>query len=132
MNNLYAPGLTETVTAAIVASDDTKLSHLLAMALREVGVAVKETQSAEAIALEGSACTLFVIDNELSSTDTIGLIQLLRQQESTSGAAMIFLSHNNEVAAYDAGVDLVLSKPISIPLFIARIRSVMRRYRIIL
>ncbi len=128
----YAPGLSETVAAAVVATDDKRFGHLLAMTLRGVGVAVKETNAGEDIQAAGSDCRLFVIDGDLSSGDAIGLIRTLRSQESTCDSALVILAPRDEVDAYDAGVDMALPKPISMPLFMARIRSVMRRYRIIL
>lgn len=129
----YAPGLTETVAAAVVASADRRLSHSLGTALREVGIAVKETMSPAEIPAEGGMCNLFIIDADTpSQPGPLELLKTLRSQASTAGAALVMLSRSDLVEAYDAGVDLVLSKPVSLTLFLARIRSVLRRYKIIL
>lgn len=132
--NVYAPGLSETVATAIVAVDDTRLSHLLSMTLREAGVAVWETSDYnDIVSTTDGNCRLYMIDVDIKSGNAIELVRKLRDSDNTFDSAMVILScHDNEVDAYDAGADMVLSKPISVPLFMARIRSVMRRYKVIL
>lgn len=133
MNKNYAPGLSETVAAAVIATDDSKLGHLLAMALREAGVAVKEAQSFDAINADDVQSKLFIIDDDLKvGGNSMKFFRYLRSQQMPEKPALVLLSRSSSVAAYDAGVDVVLSKPVSVPLFMARIRSVLRRYQIIL
>lgn len=132
-NEYYVPGLYETVAAAIVAVADSRLSSLLAYALREAGIAVRETNSYADITTQTDACRLYVIDADSEAGDAITLLRVLRGQDVTTSSAMMLLTgHDNEIEAYDAGVDMVLSKPLSVPLFMARVRSVLRRYNVIL
>lgn len=131
-NNDYAPGFFETVAAAVVATDDNKLGHLLAVALREAGIAVKETHSFDGLSAEASRSQLFVVDGDSRCGNAVEALRQVRGAKSGEDCAIVFLSHGDSLEAYDAGVDMVLCKPISIPLFMARISSVMRRYRVII
>lgn len=130
----YAPGFFETVAAAVVSSDDVKLRRLIAVTLREAGVAVKEMSSAAGpLCGERVRCQLFVLDSGMSASGSvIETLRVLRSGERGGDCALMLLSDNDLVEAYNAGVDMVLSKPISMAMFMARVRSVMRRYGIII
>lgn len=133
IDNDYALGFSETVAAAVVASEDVRLRRLIATSLREVGVAVKEMRIFDALALECGRCRLFVVDcDPLTADHAVETLRHIRQSESGNDCAIVMLSHEESVDAYDAGVDMVLCKPVSVNMFMARVRSVMRRYKVII
>ncbi|MDE5899954.1 MAG: hypothetical protein K2H33_01195 [Muribaculaceae bacterium] len=133
IDNDYAPGISETVAAAVVASEDARFRRLIAMALREAGMAVKEMRIFDTLALECGRCRLFVVDcDPLTADHAVEILRLLRRSEPGNDCAIVMLSHEESVAAYDAGVDMVLCKPVSVNMFMARVRSIMRRYQVII
>ena len=112
------------VTSALVATSDPKLLSLLSMALRQTGIEVQEFQTLSGIPENADTYRLFVVDGDIKPGNAIELSRDLRRQQSTVDAAIVLLS----IDAYDAGVDMVMAKPVSINLFMARIRSILRRY----
>lgn len=113
---------------ALVATADPQLRSLLAMTLRGNGIDVQECHTLHAAA-DASRChaALFVIDGDTDPTEAISLTRSLRHNGATAGAAIVMLSFQESIEAYDAGVDLVLMKPVSMNIFLARIRSILRR-----
>ena len=116
------------VTSALVATSDPKLLSLLSMALRQTGIEVQEFQTLSGIPENADTYRLFVVDGDIKPGNAIELSRDLRRQQSTVDAAIVLLSFDEAIVAYDAGVDMVMAKPVSINLFMARIRSILRRY----
>lgn len=116
------------VTSALVATSDPKLLSLLSMALRQTGIEVQEFQTLSGIPENADTYRLFVVDGDIKPGNAIELSRDLRRQQSTVDAAIVLLSFDEAIDAYDAGVDMVMAKPVSINLFMARIRSILRRY----
>lgn len=116
------------VTSALVATSDPKLLSLLSMALRQTGIEVQEFQTLSGIPENADTYRLFVVDGDIKPGNAIKLSRDLRRQQSTVDAAIVLLSFDEAIDAYDAGVDMVMAKPVSINLFMARIRSILRRY----
>ena len=116
------------VTSALVATSDPKLLSLLSMALRQPGIEVQEFQTLSGIPENADTYRLFVVDGDIKPGNAIELSRDLRRQQSTVDAAIVLLSFDEAIDAYDAGVDMVMAKPVSINLFMARIRSILRRY----
>ena len=116
------------VTSALVATSDPKLLSLLSMALRQTGIEVQEFQTLSGIPENADTYRLFVVDGDIKPGNAIELSRDLRRQQSTVDAARVLLSFDEAIDAYDAGVDMVMAKPVSINLFMARIRSILRRY----
>lgn len=116
------------VTSALVATSDPKLLSLLSMALRQTGIEVQEFQTLSGIPENADTYRLFVVDGDIKPGNAIELSHDLRRQQSTVDAAIVLLSFDEAIDAYDAGVDMVMAKPVSINLFMARIRSILRRY----
>ena len=116
------------VTSALVATSDPQLLSLLSMALRQTGIEVQEFQTLSGIPENADTYRLFVVDGDIKPGNAIELSRDLRRQQSTVDAAIVLLSFDEAIDAYDAGVDMVMAKPVSINLFMARIRSILRRY----
>lgn len=116
------------VTSALVATSDPKLLSLLSMALRQTGIEVQEFQTLSGIPENADTYRLFVVDGDIKPGNAIELSRDLRRQQSTVDATIVLLSFDEAIDAYDAGVDMVMAKPVSINLFMARIRSILRRY----
>ena len=116
------------VTSALVATSDPKLLSLLSMALRQTGIEVQKFQTLSGIPENADTYRLFVVDGDIKPGNAIELSRDLRRQQSTVDAAIVLLSFDEAIDAYDAGVDMVMAKPVSINLFMARIRSILRRY----
>ena len=115
------------VTSALVATSDPKLLSLLSMALRQTGIEVQEFQTLSGIPENADTYRLFVVDGDIKPGNAIELSRDLRRQQSTVDAAIVLLSFDEAIDAYDAGVDMVMAKPVSINLFMAR-SSILRRY----
>jgi DNA-binding response OmpR family regulator len=98
------------------------------MALRQTGIEVQEFQTLSGIPENADTYRLFVVDGDIKPGNAIELSRDLRRQQSTVDAAIVLLSFDEAIDAYDAGVDMVMAKPVSINLFMARIRSILRRY----
>ena len=110
------------VTSALVATSDPKLLSLLSMALRQTGIEVQEFQTLSGIPENADTYRLFVVDGDIKPGNAIELSRDLRRQQSTVDAAIVLLSFDEAIDAYDAGVDMVMAKPVSINLFMARIQ----------
>lgn len=122
----------EMVVGALVATADSQLGQLIRSALGEVGIAVKLISSVEHFPeMNHMMFSLFIVDGDLQPGDAMEIPRILRAEEATADAAIVVLSHTDDLEGYDAGADVVLPKPLSPKLFMARVRSIMRRYNII-
>lgn len=115
---------------ALIATADDGLRQLLASSLRDAEFDVSEKSRLADIAPDSTDFSLILIDTDFWPAESLRLLRKLRQGACGYNTAIIIISHTNSLEAYDAGVDMVLTKPISVPLFMARVRSVMRRYGI--
>lgn len=103
---------------ALVATNDDRLGQLLAAMLTPVGFSVKLIRRGASKDLHLDDFDLLVLDGDPAY--------------SISGLApaVVVISPSDQIAMYDAGADLVINKPLVANIFLARIRSVLRRYGI--
>ncbi len=47
---------------------------------------------------------------------------------TSDNTALVVISPSNNIAAYDLGADAVIDKPIVANIFLAKVRSILRRY----
>lgn len=103
---------------ALVATNDDKMAHLLHDMLSQVGFIVKTIKRSTSKNETINNYVLLVLDGDpINPIDGIN-------------PAVIVISPTDDVAAYDSGADLVLHKPLDANIFIARVRSILRRYGI--
>lgn len=102
---------------ALVATNDSSLSHLLRaiLASARIDVKVSAVRSLHT-AIDEDDFTLLIIDGDITEPFVYG------------NTALIAISPSNSVAAYDLGADMVIDKPIVANIFLAKVRSVLRRY----
>lgn len=105
---------------ALVATNDKTFGRLLADMLEPAGFTVKLIKRGGSQGLSMNDYVLMVLDG-----DPINPIDNLQP-------AVVVISPTDPIAMYDGGADLVMNKPITTNVFMARIRSVLRRYGITL
>ena len=74
---------------------------------------------------------LIVLDGALSGFDGIALCRVIRQRSLNAASAIIILAdsaaESDTVLAFLNGADACMTKPLSIPEFLARVAAIMRR-----
>lgn len=103
---------------ALVSTDDEKLGQLLCALLAPIGFKVSLIRSGASRSLNIDDFSLLVIDGD-PKWPIEGI-----------APAVVVISPSNPVTVYDAGADLVINKPLESNIFMARIRSILRRYGI--
>ncbi len=101
---------------AIVATDDQSLPEVLSAILEPTGI---ELQSVPAESLEpydSEDYTLIMVDGNPQGEVGQGL------------PALVVISPDDPIGAYDSGADLVVDKPLRTNVLLAKLRSVLRRY----
>lgn len=101
---------------ALVATSDDKLGQLIAAMLTPIGFNVRLVRPGGSKSEHINDFALIVVDG-----DPVYPIDNL-------APAIVVISPSDQVAAYDDGADLVVNKPLEANVFLARIRSVLRRY----
>ncbi len=103
---------------AMVATNDDRLGQLIAAMLTPLGFNVRLIHRGESQGESMNDFALLIVDG-----DPIYPINDL-------SPAVIVISPSDQIAVYDDGADLVVNKPLEANIFLARIRSVLRRYGI--
>ena len=111
-----ADSVTEQKFKALVATNDDKLGQLIAAMLTPIGFNVRLIRPGGSDAMHINDFALLVVDG-----DPVYPIDNL-------APAIVVISPSDHIAAYDDGADLVVNKPLEANIFLARIRSVLRRY----
>jgi DNA-binding response OmpR family regulator len=117
-----------------VVEDEEHLSRGLRFNLEGQGYEVETFATAEAALgrLRDSAdapADLLVLDVMLPGMSGLQLLKVLRK-ESSSLAVLLLTARNSEtdvIQGLDAGADDYLTKPFSLPVFLARVRTLLRR-----
>lgn len=111
-----ADSVNEEKYKALVATSDDKLGQLIAAMLTPLGFNVRLINPGGSKSEYINDFALIVVDG-----DPVYPIDNL-------APAIVVISPSDHIAAYDDGADLVVNKPLEANVFLARIRSVLRRY----
>lgn len=117
----------------LIADDDQAMLQMVEQVLDHEGYAVLSAGSVEEALdiLDTTAPDLFLIDLALPGKDGVELCRVLRANESTTNAPIIFLTGHNTVysaaEALEAGGDDYIRKPFAVRELTARIRAHLRR-----
>lgn len=103
---------------ALVSTNDDRLGQLIAAMLTPLGFNVRLIHRGESHGEHINDFALLILDG-----DPAYPIQDLEP-------AIVVISPSDQIAVYDDGADLVVNKPLEANIFLARIRSVLRRYGI--
>lgn len=103
---------------AMVATNDDKLGQLIAAMLTPLGFNVRLIRPGGSQSEHINDFALLIVDG-----DPVYPIDNIEP-------AIVVISPTDQIAAYDDGADLVVNKPLEANVFLARIRSVLRRYGI--
>lgn len=103
---------------ALLASNDKALTLLLPTLLAPTGYVVTAVARGCYNKADANDYDLLIIDGDPKLTFRTGL------------PAVVSVAPRDVVAAYDKGVDLVVSKPLMANVFMAKVRAVLRRYGI--
>lgn len=116
----------------LLVEDDAQIRRVLTTSLEANGYQVRVAESgAQAIAVAGElAPDLVILDLGLPDTDGLDLIAKLRSRATQE--ILVLSARGQEdikVRALDLGADDFLTKPFSLPEFLARVRVALRRGR---
>ncbi|MBE6305552.1 MAG: response regulator transcription factor [Bacteroidales bacterium] len=103
---------------ALLVSSNKALSGIISAMLVHVGFEVQLISSAEAKALKPEDFTILIFDGDPSDRFT----------EFHPG--VIVIAPSDAIKMYEMGADLVIERPLSAKVFIAKIRAMLRRYNI--
>lgn len=103
---------------ALVSTNDDRLGQLIAAMLTPLGFNVRLIHRGESGGEHLNDFALLILDGD--PIYSIGELD----------PAIVVISPSDQIAAYDEGADLVVNKPLEANIFLARIRSVLRRYGI--
>lgn len=112
--------ITKPARTVLLATDDKALPKLLLAILGPAGFSLQTVSIAQSAKLNPNAYTLLVVDG-----DPLMPISNLKP-------AVVVIAPSDIVKMYDAGADLVLTRPLVANVFMAKIRAVLRRYGITL
>lgn len=104
-----------------MATDDSSLSHLLSAILASACIDIKTCALQDihtALNENDSDFELLIVDGDVTEPLQSGYI------------ALVVISPSDGVATYDLGADMVVYKPLSANIFLAKVRSILRRYGI--
>jgi two-component system phosphate regulon response regulator PhoB len=122
-----------TLAAILVVDDDTKARGEIASALRELGHEVAETRTASAALREARVARpdLMVCDCALPDIAGVELLADIRRSDELRAMRVLMTSNcanaDEAVRALDSGADDVVSKPLYMPEFLARVNACLRR-----
>jgi DNA-binding response OmpR family regulator len=115
---------------ALLVSDDAETGHTWAFALGQRGLEVVLVDSAEDALHKWAAETfdLVIVDDHTLHLEGVDVCRRLRA-EAVNPILLLTPSHNEAdlLKAYEAGVDECIAKPISPPLFLAKVKAWLRR-----
>lgn len=116
----------------LVVDDEQDLLEILKFNLETEGYQVSTATSAEeALTMDIGAQNLLLLDVMMGGMSGFALAHKLKEQPSTAGIPIIFLTardtENDTVTGFNLGADDYISKPFSIREVLVRIRAVLRR-----
>ncbi len=119
----------------LVVDDDASLRSLLVRFLQKEGFsAVPAENGLEALQLiKETRPDAVISDAEMPGLDGHGLCRVLRQETSVHSIPLILMSghrieESNILAGFEGGADDYILKPFSLPVMLARVQAVLRRY----
>lgn len=120
----------------LVVDDDPTISRLIKRYLEEHAYSVLVTDNgsdALLLAKEGQP-DLVLADVQLPALNGHQLCRILRQETATQSIPLILMSgekidEKNVLAGFEGGADDYMAKPFSLPILLARIEAVLRRYQ---
>jgi DNA-binding response OmpR family regulator len=117
----------------VVVEDNDELCDATVEALRDMGHVVRGVTTALALdnELAGFPADLLLLDLNLHGEDGLSVARRLRAAQPDIGIIMITARARNDdkIAGYESGADLYLTKPVSVDVLGAAIRSIARRLR---
>jgi DNA-binding response OmpR family regulator len=121
----------------LVVDDDASIRNLLVRFLqKEHFSAVPAENGLEALQLiKETQPDVVISDAEMPGLDGHGLCRVLRQETSVHSIPLILMSgrriqESNILAGFEGGADDYILKPFSLPVLLARVQAVLRRYDI--
>ncbi len=122
-----------TKQTVLIVDDEPDLVELLSYNLQAEGYRVRTALNGEAaisIALEEPP-EMFVLDVMMPGMSGLECCQLIRESPVLKQIPVLMLtalsSDGDHVQGLDAGADIYLSKPVSIPVFLSQVKAVLRR-----
>lgn len=120
----------------LVVEDDAATRKLIARSLAEAGYAavVTDSGSEALILIRESKPALVLLDIGLPGLDGLAVCRLLRKDTATRQIPIVIMSgslikERDVIEGFEEGADDYLVKPLSLPVLLARMRAVLRRYR---
>ncbi len=101
---------------ALVATDDNSLPEVLSAMLAPTGIEVQRVDAHSMKPYGDQTYTVVLVDGDPKGEVGQGL------------PAMVVISPDDPIGAYDSGADLVVDKPLRANVLLAKLRSVLRRY----
>lgn len=101
---------------ALIATDDNSLPAVLSAMLAPTGIEVQRVDSQSMRPYGESDYMVVMVDGDPRGEVGQGL------------PAMVVISPDDPIGAYDSGADLVVDKPLRTNVLLAKLRSVLRRY----
>jgi DNA-binding response OmpR family regulator len=116
----------------LVIEDEHDIARLLAMHLEDLGCQVDTSydgRSGLAMALDGTAWSLLVLDLRLPGLDGLEICRRVRSSTTYTPILMLTAraSELDRVLGLDTGADDYLAKPFSVVEFAARVKAILRR-----
>lgn len=119
----------------LVIDDDAQLRKLVAKYLTDNGLSVQHTDdgSQGLLMARESKPDLILVDGLMPGMDGVTFIRILRKEAFSSGIAVIMMTgemteDKDMVRGLETGADDFMLKPFSLPVLLARVRAVLRRY----
>ncbi len=116
----------------LVADDERDIVDFLSYNLKKEGYDVLTAHNGtEAVALAKKMPHLILLDVMMPEMDGLDVVRTLKKNNDTSGIPVIFLSARtadiDEVVGLELGADDYITKPVSIPKLMARIKLTLRK-----
>lgn len=118
----------------LILEDEKEFNDLLALYLRDEGVAVDQAytaEEAEAFVARDGVYDLILLDLNLPGKDGFEFLTAFRRRNSSANVLVISAREADEdvIMALGLGADQYLAKPLSPKTLVARVRAVLRRAR---
>jgi two-component system, OmpR family, phosphate regulon response regulator PhoB len=118
----------------LVVEDEIEIRQLILLHLRRAGVQADSAGSAEEAFefLRKNSYSLLILDWMLPGGSGIDIAKEVRRRSEWSNSAILMLTARAEtadiVAGLEAGADDYLTKPFEAPVFLARVKALLRRH----